>query len=140
MEADRITDDEEAEALMPIMVELLKGFRHKKEAELLQSVIDMGGMQRVLSLRLRSDLDFVALARYVHYNQGKRAEPRSREEQALIAAMDQVLDDMGTGGFAVCGATKAQARVALDPYLNDEERALHTPVEDARQLLKDVGL
>ena len=62
------------------------------------------------------------------------------QKQALIAAMDQVLDDMGTGGFAVCGATKAQARVALDPYLNDEERALHTPIEDARQLLKDVGL
>ena len=62
-EPNRITDDDGADALMPIMVELLKGFRHKKEAEFLQAVIDTGGKQRVLAFRLRRDLDFVALAR-----------------------------------------------------------------------------
>lgn len=129
-----ITDDDERVALAPIIAGLVGIFCGPATAERWIDAIKKGAIVRRSTLQ-HMDVDLVALARYVR---GKMAE-MDAQEHALVAAMDQVLDDMGKK-FSVCGATKAQARVALEPYLTVEEKAMHTPIEDALQILKEVGL
>jgi hypothetical protein len=39
----------------------------------------------------------------------------------LANAMWQLLDDMGRDGLSVCGAAKAQARIAYEPFRQPED-------------------
>jgi Lar family restriction alleviation protein len=41
--------------------------------------------------------------------------------EALADAVWQLLDDMGADGLSVCGAAKAQARIAVEPFLSCED-------------------
>jgi hypothetical protein len=65
--------------------------------------------------------------------------------EALAAAMLRVLDDMGGGPFSsssstsVCLATKAQARIAYEPFAGTDERAIIMPIEEARRILAEVS-
>lgn len=130
-----ITDEVERTALTPIMDDLIRLLCGPVKAERWLDAIKGGAIVRRSTLQYR-DVDLVALARYVR---GRETAGFDAQEHALVAAMDQVLDDMGES-FSVCGATKAQARVALEPYLTVEEKAMHTTIEDALRILKEVGL
>lgn len=61
--------------------------------------------------------------------------PSDKEVQALIDAMDQLLDDMGIGGQSVCLAAKAQARIAFEPFLDSDCTPYIMPLEVARQII-----
>lgn len=45
-----------------------------------------------------------------------RAMAKLEDIDRLVAAMDQLLDDMGHDGLCVCLAAKAQARIAFEPF------------------------
>lgn len=66
----------------------------------------------------------------------------SPEVRLLIEAMDQVLDDMGpdSANRSVCLATKALARVAFEPFLEPECREFVMSLNEARDVLAEVGL
>jgi len=58
---------------------------------------------------------------------------------ALVAAMDQLLDDMGKAGQSVCLAAKAQARVAFEPFRDKEEEPdWLMPLDAAKEILRQV--
>lgn len=61
------------------------------------------------------------------------------EVDALVDAMDQLLDDMGMAGTSVCLAAKAQARVAIEPFLKERGDAGEWLMSfaDAQQVLKE---
>lgn len=64
--------------------------------------------------------------------------PTEQEVQALVEAMDQLLDDMGVAGTNVCVAAKAQARVAWEPF-RDKDDPVHClmALEEAKRILKE---
>lgn len=45
------------------------------------------------------------------------------EINALIDAMDQLLDDMGENGLSVCKLAKAKARIAFEPFRDLDEHS-----------------
>ena len=59
------------------------------------------------------------------------------EEQimALAQAMGQLLDDMGKSGTCVCLAAKAQARVAFEPFREEEDLEWLMSLELAKRIL-----
>jgi hypothetical protein len=61
-----------------------------------------------------------------------------KQIQDLIDAMDQLLDDMGVGGQSVCLAAKAQARIAFDPFLDQDCTAYIMPLDEAKAIIADV--
>ena len=71
-----------------------------------------------------------------------KAEKHSISREAaygpLVDAMWQLLDDMGTKGAGVCLAAKAQARVAFEPFRNDDA-PLDWPLEEAQKILKEAN-
>jgi ketopantoate hydroxymethyltransferase len=61
--------------------------------------------------------------------------------EALADAMWQLLDDMRQDGQSVCLAAKAQARVAYEPFMSNEDGAnddLMTLAE-AERIMREVG-
>jgi hypothetical protein len=58
---------------------------------------------------------------------------------ALIEAMDQILDDMGREGQSVALASKAQARIAFEPFLDPESRAVYMPLDEAEKIWREVN-
>ena len=64
------------------------------------------------------------------------------EEQVerLVDAMWQLIDDMGPTGLSVCHMAKAQARIALEPFLDDEDKTYTSWLSlfDAKQIVKSV--
>lgn len=68
----------------------------------------------------------------------KPSVPTQKEIDALVAAMDQLLDDMGTEGCCVCPAGKAQARVAFEPFITAEHaREYYMPLFVAQLILSE---
>lgn len=61
------------------------------------------------------------------------------EIEALAEAMDQLLDDMGPNGQSVCLGSKAQARIAFEPFLDPECREFIMPLEEAKRVMDDVN-
>lgn len=62
----------------------------------------------------------------------------TEDVEALVAAMDQLLDDMGMAGQSVCLAAKAQARVALQPFLEKNDTAEWLmPLDMAQRILEE---
>jgi hypothetical protein len=58
---------------------------------------------------------------------------------ALVDAFVQILDDMGTGqNCCTCLATKAQARIAIEPFIGDDEKEFLMPLEDAQKIWDGV--
>lgn len=47
-------------------------------------------------------------------------EPTPEQVKALADAMWQLLDDMGVNGKSVCLAAKAQARIAYEPFMEEQ--------------------
>lgn len=63
--------------------------------------------------------------------------------EALVWAAWQALDDFGAEGKSVCGATKAQLRMAIEPFKviwadSATEPGLDYSVDAAEALLKDL--
>lgn len=60
--------------------------------------------------------------------------------KALVVAMSQVLDDLQTEGLSVCLATKAQARIAYEPFSDpdDPDRGM-MPLEEARRIIEELS-
>lgn len=69
----------------------------------------------------------------------RRAYSMAPKEQmrALIDAVWQVLDDMGTDGTSCCGMAKAQLRIAFEPFRGDDEPVDYS-LEDAQRLMNEV--
>jgi hypothetical protein len=63
----------------------------------------------------------------------------SEDVKALAAAMSQVLDDMRVDGTSVCLATKAQARIAYEPFADPDEKEFIMPIEEARRILEELS-
>jgi hypothetical protein len=61
-----------------------------------------------------------------------------KQIQDLIDAMDQLLDDMGVDGQSVCLAAKAQARIAFDPFLDQDCTAYIMPLAEAQAVLAEA--
>ena len=62
------------------------------------------------------------------------------EVEALAEAMWQLLDDLGRGGQSVCLATKAQARVAFEPFRDKSEPEYDDwmSLQDAKDLMDEI--
>jgi hypothetical protein len=58
-------------------------------------------------------------------------------EYKLIDAMWQILDDMGKTGTSVCLATKAQARIAFEPFYQQLDE-IHTDLYDDWMSLEEA--
>jgi hypothetical protein len=59
--------------------------------------------------------------------------------KALAAAMSQVLDDMRKDATSVCLATKAQARIANEPFADPDEKSRIMPIEEARRIIEELS-
>jgi hypothetical protein len=53
-------------------------------------------------------------------------------------ALWQLLDDMGRDGVHVCLAAKAQARIAFEPFRNDDS-PLDWPLAEAEKIMKEAN-
>jgi hypothetical protein len=62
----------------------------------------------------------------------------AEECEALVSAMDQLLDDMGHSGQCVCLAAKAQARVAFEPF-RDHDGSFMMSLEEAQRILASLS-
>jgi hypothetical protein len=60
-----------------------------------------------------------------------------QQVEALRAAMWQLFDDFEEKGTAVCFASKAEARVALEPFIDEDNPAPIYTLEAARKVLKE---
>lgn len=56
----------------------------------------------------------------------------------LVAAMDQLLDDMGHEGTRVCLAAKAQARIAFEPFMELDAAHIYMPLEEAKRIAAEA--
>lgn len=54
---------------------------------------------------------------------------------ALIEAMDQLLDDMGKDGLCVCLQAKAQARIAFEPFMEKNIAEFYMPLAEAQRVV-----
>lgn len=57
---------------------------------------------------------------------------------ALVEAMDQLLDDMGRDGTSVCLAAKARARVAFQPFMSLDAAHIYMPLDEAKRILAEA--
>jgi len=53
------------------------------------------------------------------------------EIQALARALSQLLEEMGTEGTSVSAAAKARARIAYEPFADEEEKNSMMTIEAA---------
>lgn len=53
----------------------------------------------------------------------------------VIDALLQILDDMGVDGDCCCLLAKAQARVAIEPFLEDDDGEGLMSYEDAKNIV-----
>lgn len=58
--------------------------------------------------------------------------------EPLVAAMDQLLDDMGLDGTCVCLAAKAQARIAFEPFIASDAADIYMPLEIANRIAAEA--
>jgi hypothetical protein len=57
----------------------------------------------------------------------------------LVDAMVQVLDDMGHGEHCgTCLATKAQARIAIEPFIGEDEKEFLMPLSEAEKIWENI--
>lgn len=63
--------------------------------------------------------------------------PTQQQIDALVDAMDQLLDDMGVEGQSVCLAAKAQARIAFEPFMMPEMATFYMSLAEANRI-RDV--
>lgn len=68
-------------------------------------------------------------------------EQNSKQTEELADAMWQLLDDMGIAGQSVCLAAKAQARIAIEPFLTPDRPACDDwmTLADAEKIEKEAG-
>lgn len=73
-------------------------------------------------------------------DQNPTTGPTQDDIDELAACMWQLLNDMGDGGLSVCTFAKAQARVALEPSINEpiEAECIISLVE-ARRVIREVN-
>lgn len=83
-------------------------------------------MRKIVPSEMSDDELFRANGEYVGVD-----EPEMR---ALLAAVWQVLDDMGAEGLSVCPAAKAQLRVAFEPFRGDDDPCDYD-LDEARHLV-----
>lgn len=58
----------------------------------------------------------------------------------LVRAAAQVLDDMGVNGLSTCEMTKAQLRVAFEPFRDETEHGvMDYPLDWAEQVVAQIG-
>lgn len=58
---------------------------------------------------------------------------------ALVSAMEQLLDDMGTGrGTNVCMAAKAAARIAFEPF-READADFYMPLDEAQRIVTMIA-
>ena len=58
---------------------------------------------------------------------------------ALVDAMVQVLDDMGIEeNCCTCLATKVQARIAIEPFIGEDEKEFLMPFSEAEKIWEDI--
>lgn len=63
-----------------------------------------------------------------------------RQVAVLVHAACQVLDDMGVNGLSTCEATKAQLRVAFEPFRDETEHGvMDYPLDWAEQIVAQIG-
>jgi hypothetical protein len=62
---------------------------------------------------------------------------QSTEVKALIDAMDQILDDMGSTGLCVCLLAKAKARIAFEPFIPPGDTEYFLSLEEATRIVKE---
>ena len=62
----------------------------------------------------------------------------SLEIRGLIEAMFDLLDDMGPDRMFVSDVSKAQARIAYEPFLADDELEYLMSIEEARRIVKEI--
>ena len=60
------------------------------------------------------------------------------EVESLVAAMWQLLEDMGKEGQCVCLEAKARARIAFEPFREDDDDIPMT-LEDAERVITKGG-
>lgn len=66
--------------------------------------------------------------------------PTESNVKALVDAMWQLLDDMGTNGASVCRASKAQARVAFEPFRDNEpEYEDWMSLDEAKAIILEIA-
>lgn len=58
---------------------------------------------------------------------------------ALADAMDQLLDDMGATGQGVCLYAKAHARIAFEPFRNDDAHTNEFTLEEAKRIVEEAN-
>ena len=68
----------------------------------------------------------------------KEAARLNKQTKSLADAMWQVLDDMGKDGSCVCLATKAQARIAYEPFSDPRCERDFMPLAEARRILAEA--
>jgi hypothetical protein len=56
--------------------------------------------------------------------------------QVLASALERLLDDMGETGLSVSPGAKAQARIAIDPFLAETDGIM--PLVDAERIVADM--
>lgn len=59
---------------------------------------------------------------------------------ALADAVWQALDDMGKSGQSCCLATKAQLRIAIEPFVDDDTPTIDYSLVDAQEIASEAGL
>lgn len=57
--------------------------------------------------------------------------PTPEQVDALVDAVEQLLDDMGKGGVCVCLHAKAKARIAFEPFCDPEAAEYFMTLEEA---------
>lgn len=77
-----------------------------------------------------------SLGKILHILRGA-PRPTHAQIEALAHAMEQVLDDMGPGSIttSTCLHTKAQARIAFEPWLDERAREFFMSLDEARQIV-----
>ena len=103
------------------------------------------GLKRGQSVTTQPETDAEATAPRLPMNELAIA---TKSFEALVDAAWQVLDDMGKDGLSCCGASKAQLRVAFEPFMQAAIKddpsladgwAPEYTFEEAAALLKEIG-
>lgn len=64
-------------------------------------------------------------------------EPTIADVNELIEAMEQLLDDMGTTGTSVCLYAKAKARIAFEPFMDEDAAEFFMPLSEAQRIVRE---
>lgn len=78
-----------------------------------------------------------AFAEMLHQRQeGRMAD--DQQVRALVEAMDQLLDDMGKDGTCVSPLSKAQARIAFEPF-RDPDNNFYMSLDRAKRIVAQTN-